>query len=93
VHADATQLPANVTQTSAPCATVAAGGTCTITFTASGTNAFAPTTFDIIDSNGNAISRAALVSKITPNSGTNYYYVYNVNGNKAYIQGYLPSGI
>ena len=80
VQADASELPTDVTQTSSPCASVAPGGSCSITFSASGTNAFAPTTFNIINASGATIARSALVSSITPNGGTNYYYVYNVNG-------------
>ena len=85
VHADSTQLPAEVTQTSTPCASVASGGTCRITFAANGTNGFTPTAFNIIDGNENTISRAALVSSITPNGGTNYYYVYSVNNRTASV--------
>ena len=84
VHADSTQLPADVTQTSALCASVAPGGTCSITFAASGTNGFTPKVFNIIDGSGYVISRTALVSSITPN-GTNYYSVYNVNGTTASV--------
>jgi hypothetical protein len=85
VQAESNQLPVNVTQSSAACASVASGDSCTITFSASGTNAFAPTAFNIIDGNGATIARSALVSSITPNSGTNYYYVYNVIGSTEYV--------
>lgn len=80
VHANPSQLPANVTQTSSACASVAPGGSCTITFSVNGTGAFNPTAFDVIDGNGTVIARSALVSQVTPDSGSNYYYVYNVNG-------------
>lgn len=95
VQADSTQLPANVTQTSSPCTSVAPGGTCDITFTANGTNGFTPIAFNIIDNNKNTISRTALVSSITPNGGTNYYYVYNVNGGIASVidAGNVSNGI
>ena len=85
VQADSTQLPAGVTQTSTPCASVASEGTCSIIFAANGTSGFTPTTFNIIDGNANIISRSALVSSITNNGGTNYYYVYNVNGATASV--------
>jgi hypothetical protein len=92
VVAKSSQLPANVTQTPAPsCASVAPGGSCSITFTASGTSAFAPTTFDIIDSNQDTIARSALVSSITPNT-TNYYYVYNMNASTAYVVDNVDAG-
>lgn len=78
VHADSTQLPSGVTQTSPPCPSVAPEGACSLTFSAS-TTGFAPTTFSIIDSNGDAVSEAALVSSMTPNSGADYYYVYAID--------------
>ncbi len=87
VQADSTQLPENVSQISEPCSSVAYGKTCSITFAANGTNAFTPTAFNIIDYNGNIVSRSALVSSITPNEGANYYYVYNVNGTSALVIG------
>ena len=83
VQADSSQLPTGVTQASSSgCASVASEASCTLTFSA--TSGFAPTAFNIIDSSNNTISRSALVSSITPNSGTNYYYVYNVSGSTAY---------
>lgn len=83
VEADPNQLPAGVTQTSPPCTSVAPGATCIIGLSAM-TSAFAPKAFNIIDSNGDVISRSALVSSVTSN-GTNYYYVYNISGGKTYV--------
>ncbi|AUH72763.1 hypothetical protein [Legionella sainthelensi] len=83
VHANSSQLPPNVTSNS--CASIVPGESCSLTFTANGAQAFAPTAFDIIDNNGNIISRSALVSSITPDAGTNYFYVYSMNGNQANV--------
>ena len=85
VHVNSNQLPTNVTQTSPSCSSVAPGASCNITLTANGTKAFAPTAFNIIDNDNVAITRSALISSITPNSGTNYYYVYGVSGTAAYV--------
>ena len=85
VQVNSNQLPANVMQTSEPCASVAPGGSCTITLSANGTNAFSPTAFDIISGSGTSISRSALVSAITPDGGSNYYYVYNIDNGTAYV--------
>jgi photosystem II stability/assembly factor-like uncharacterized protein len=83
VKANPSQLPPGITSNS--CASVAPGGSCALTLTATNARAFAPITFDIIDGANNILSRSALVSSITPNGGTDYYYVYNVNNNTAYV--------
>lgn len=84
VQASLSQLPAGVTSSS--CASVPSKGSCLITLTAAiGTKAFAPTAFDVIDSSNNVISRAALVSSITPNNGVDFYFVYAVDGVNAYV--------
>ena len=66
------------------CASVPAGGLCTLIFSASSANAFAPTALDVVDSNNNTVSRIALVSLRTTN-GTDYYYVYHVSNATAYV--------
>jgi len=86
VHANSSQLPSGVTQqSSSGCASVAPTGSCFLTFSASGTNGFAPTVFSIIDNNRDAVSEAALVSSVTPNGGSNYYYVYAIDALNAYV--------
>ena len=84
VRAISNQLPAGVTSSS--CDSVVSGGSCTITLTAEdSTSPFAPTAFDIIDDSNRVIARSALVSSVTPDGGSNYYYVYNVIGATAYV--------
>lgn len=84
VTANASQLPAGVTSNA--CASVVPGGNCILTLTAANTtNPFAPAAFDIIDSSNQIISRAALVSAVTSDSGTHYFYVYRVDGARAYV--------
>lgn len=84
VTADISQLPTGVVSSS--CASVVSGGSCAITLTAAGAiNPFAPTAFNVIDDSNNVVSRSALVASLSPDVGSNYYYVYAVNGASAYV--------